>query len=268
MGRMWFDANGNRLQWSEAAEHLSRVDPVMRKVIRSVGPCQMKPRRDYFVALCRAIFAQQLNVRVAQVLFDRFRDLLPGRRLTPKAVIDILEKAESIRGCGLSRQKAGYLRDLAEHFADGRIPNRRLSRMSDEEIIQALTAVKGIGQWTAEMFLMFVLNRPDVLPVDDLGVREGVRDLYGLGSGPSRQNCSSWPSTGGPIAASEPGTSGGGIRRPLRRLRTRPDRQRAQVIAPPPGAARRPLRGSREPVVVNQNAQIPRRAARKRILPQ
>jgi DNA-3-methyladenine glycosylase II len=180
MGRMWFDPNGNRSQWSEAAEHLSRVDPVMRKVIRSVGPCQMKPRRDYFVALCRAIFAQQLNVRVAQVLFDRFRDLLPGRRLTPKAVIDILENAESIRGCGLSRQKAGYLRDLAGHFADGRIPTRRLGRMSDQEVIDALVAVKGIGRWTAEMFLMFVLNRPDVLPVDDLGLREGMRDLYGL----------------------------------------------------------------------------------------
>jgi DNA-3-methyladenine glycosylase II len=180
MRGMWFDPNGNRSQWSEAAAHLCKVDPVMRKLIQRVGPCQMKPRKDYFVALCRAIFAQQLNVRVAQVLFDRFRDLLPGRKLTPKAVIDILEDLESIRGCGLSRQKAGYIRHLAQHFADGRIPTRKLSRMSDEEVIEALVGVKGIGRWTAEMFLMFVLNRPDVLPVDDLGLREGMREIYGL----------------------------------------------------------------------------------------
>lgn len=180
MHRMWFDANGNAVRWSDAARHLSRVDPVMRKVIRRVGPCQMKPRRDYFVALCRAIFAQQLNVRVAQVLFDRFQNLMPGRRLTPEAVIKVLEAPESVRGCGLSRPKASYIRDLAQHFVDGRIPTRRLSRMSDEDVIEALIGVKGIGRWTAEMFLMFVLNRPDVLPVDDLGLREGMRDLYGL----------------------------------------------------------------------------------------
>jgi DNA-3-methyladenine glycosylase II len=181
---MWFDPNGNHSQWAEAVEHLGRVDPVLRKVIHRVGPCQMKPRRDYFVALCRAIFAQQLNVRVAQVLFDRFRNLMPGRRLTPEAVIKILEKPDSIRGCGLSRPKAAYIRDLAQHFVDGGIPTRRLSRMGDEEVIEALVGVKGIGRWTAEMFLMFVLNRPDVLPVDDLGLREGMRDLYGLKARP------------------------------------------------------------------------------------
>ena len=177
---MWFDPTSDESQWSKAIGHLCRVDPVMRKVIRRVGPCQMKPRRDYFVALCRAIFAQQLNVRVAQVLFDRFRDLLPRRKVTPDAVLEILKDLDSIRGCGLSRQKAGYLRDLAQHFVDSRIPTRRLSRMSDDEVIEALVGVKGVGRWTAEMFLMFVLNRPDVLPVDDLGLREGMRDMYGL----------------------------------------------------------------------------------------
>ncbi|HEY8747782.1 MAG TPA: hypothetical protein VIM11_07400 [Tepidisphaeraceae bacterium] len=139
----------------------------------------MARRRDYFVALCRAIFAQQLNIRVAQVLFDRFRDLFPGRRLSPALVLKVLNDPDAYRGCGLSRQKAGYLKDLAEHFADKRIPTRKLSGMSDEEVIEALIAVKGVGRWTAEMFLMFVLNRPDVLPVDDLGLREGFRELYG-----------------------------------------------------------------------------------------
>jgi DNA-3-methyladenine glycosylase II len=187
MQLMWFDGNGSGLRWAEAAEHLSRADRVLHKVIARVGPCQMKPRRDYFVALCRAIFAQQLNVRVAQVLFDRFRGLLPARRLTPEAVVEILKDPDSIRGCGLSRQKANYLRDLALHFADGRIPTRKLARMSDEQVIEALVGVKGIGRWTAEMFLMFVLNRPDVLPVDDLGLREGMRDLYGLKERPKAE---------------------------------------------------------------------------------
>jgi DNA-3-methyladenine glycosylase II len=86
---------------------------------------------------------------------------------------------------GLSRQKAAYLEDLAEHFISNRIPTRRLARMADEEVIEALVAVKGIGRWTAEMFLMFVLNRPDVLPVDDLGLREGARDVFGLGARPT-----------------------------------------------------------------------------------
>ena len=177
---MWFDKNGDESKWAEAARHLSRVDPVLRAVIGRVGPCEMSPRRDYFVALCRSIFAQQLNIRVAQVLFDRFRDLVPGRKLTPQAVLKLMEKPDSIRGCGLSRAKASYIRDLSLHFADSRIPTRKLGRMSDEEVIEALTGVKGIGRWTAEMFLMFVLNRPDVLPVDDLGLREGVRELYEL----------------------------------------------------------------------------------------
>lgn len=177
---MWFDRNNDDSQWSQAARYLAKADPVLRKVIGRVGPCQMAPRKDYFVALCRAIFAQQLNIRVAQVLFDRFCNLLPRRKLTPAGVLRLLKTPDSIRGCGLSRPKASYIRELAQHFVDDRIPTKKLSRMSDEEIIEALVAVKGIGRWTAEMFLMFVLNRPDVLPVDDLGLREGVRDLYQL----------------------------------------------------------------------------------------
>ena len=85
-----------------------------------------------------------------------------------------------LRKCGLSRQKASYLQDLSRHFLDGRIPTRRLGRMGDEEVVESLVEVKGIGRWTAEMFLIFTLNRPDVLPLDDLGLREGVREVYGL----------------------------------------------------------------------------------------
>jgi DNA-3-methyladenine glycosylase II len=183
---MWFDKCDDDTRWADAARHLSKTDPVLAKVIARVGPCEMAPRKDYFVALCRAIFAQQVNVKVAQVLFDRFRNLLPGGKLAPEAVLEILSDAENYRGCGLSRQKAAYLKDLATHFADDRIPVRKLGKMSDEEVIETLVAVKGVGRWTAEMFLMFVLNRPDVLPVDDLGLREGFRDVYGLTERPGK----------------------------------------------------------------------------------
>jgi len=182
---MWFDPSSDDSRWADAARHLCAADPVLGAVIRRVGPCQMKPRRDYFVALCRAIFAQQLNTKVAQVLFDRFQNLMPGRRVSPDRVLKILDDPSAYRGCGLSRQKAAYLRDLAGHFADNRIPTRKLARMTDEQVIEALVNVKGVGRWTAEMFLMFVLNRPDVLPVDDLGLREGVREIYRL---PARPN--------------------------------------------------------------------------------
>ena len=179
---MWFEQHNGKPDWRPAARHLCDVDPVLGRIIRKVGPCTLAPRRDYFVVLCKAIFTQQISTAVAAVLFGRFRDLFPQRRPTPALVLEALcrEPAEVIRRCGLSRQKAAYIQDLAQHFVDNRIPTRRLARMDDEAVIEALVNVKGIGRWTAEMFLIFVLNRPDVLPVDDLGLREGVRAIYGL----------------------------------------------------------------------------------------
>jgi DNA-3-methyladenine glycosylase II len=172
--------------WSKAAKHLSRVDPVLGRVIERVGPCGLEPRRDYFVALCKAIFSQQLSTVVAATLFGRFRNEFPGRRPTPSLVLKLLQEDDGAVGrCGLSLSKAVYLCDLATHFVDDRIPTRKLARMSDDQVIEALVAVNGIGRWTAEMFLMFVLNRPDVLPVDDLGLREGVRDVFGLPERPT-----------------------------------------------------------------------------------
>ena len=152
-----------------------------------MGPCTLAPRRDYFVVLCKSIFSQQISTAVAATLFGRFRDLFPGRRPTPALVLAKLagEDEAVLRHCGLSRQKKTYLLDLAEHFATGQIPTRKLARMGDEEIIESLVRVKGVGRWTAEMFLIFVLNRPDVLPVDDLGLREGVRDVHGLAERPA-----------------------------------------------------------------------------------
>src|SRR4051812_1609616 len=125
-------------RWAEATRHLRRVDPVLRRVIDRVGPCTVTPRRDYFVVLCKAIFNQQLSTKVAATLFGRFRDLFPMRRPTPGLVITMLGgngAQGTMRACGLSRQKAAYLLDLARHFQNGKIPTRRLSTMEDDVII-------------------------------------------------------------------------------------------------------------------------------------
>ena len=183
---MWFETPCTQPDWKKAVRHLSRVDPTLGAIIRRVGPCTLTPRRDYFVLLCKSIFNQQISTKVAAVLFARFRQQFPRQRPTPVAVVQFLAgDPELVRKVGLSKQKAVYLRDLAEHFIDGRIPTRKLCRMDDEAVIEALVAVNGIGRWTAEMFLMFVLNRPDVLPVDDLGLREGVREIYKLPERPT-----------------------------------------------------------------------------------
>ncbi len=170
--------------WAAAVRHLSK-DPVLRALIKRVGPCTLCPRRDYFVVLSRAIYSQQISTRVAEVLFKRYRALFPAQRPTPRRTLDVLQGDESCyTGIGLSRQKRLYLIDLASHFLDGRIPTRKLAAMTDDQIIESLTAVHGIGRWTAEMFLMFVMNRPDCLPVDDLGLQTAVRDVYQLSERP------------------------------------------------------------------------------------
>jgi DNA-3-methyladenine glycosylase II len=173
--------------WAEAARHLAKADRKLAQIIKRVGPCALAPRRDYFPSLCRAIFAQQLSTKVAATLVNRFRDQFPRRQPTPALLRDRLraDNGQFMRACGLSKQKAGYLLDLSEHFVERRIDTRKLRKMSDHEVIDALVEVKGIGRWTAEMFLIFVLNRPDVLPVDDLGLREGVREIYELRKRPA-----------------------------------------------------------------------------------
>jgi len=147
---------------------LSRVDPVLAEIIGKVGPCTLAPRKDHFAALCQSIINQQISMAAARTVWERFRKLFRTGRPTPAALILISD--EQLRAAGLSRQKASYLRSLAEHFGGGHVPVRKLSKMTDEEVVQALIPVKGIGRWTAEMFLIFVLNRPDLLPVDDLGL--------------------------------------------------------------------------------------------------
>jgi DNA-3-methyladenine glycosylase II len=178
-------ANGN---WLAARRHLARVDPAMKEIIRKVGPCTLAPRRDYFVKLCHSIFAQQLSTKVAKVLFTRFCGQFERCRPTPLAVLEFLQKdEETIRVTGLSRQKRGYIHDLATHFSNGKVQTRKLATMDDEAIIQAMLPIKGIGRWTVEMFLIFCLNRPDVFPLDDLGVRKMAGVVNGMKEMPTKK---------------------------------------------------------------------------------
>ncbi len=140
------------------------------------------PRRDYFAALCDAIISQQLSPQAAETIFNRFLALFPARRPTPRSVAKT--PMSVFPAVGLSKQKAGYLKDVAVGCRDGRITPRRFARQSNEEIIASLVSIRGIGRWTAEMFLMFALNRLDVLPVDDLGIRKAIQRHYGLRSLP------------------------------------------------------------------------------------
>ena len=168
---MWFDSATPQPNWKAGERHLSRVDPVLKGIIKKVGPCTLRRRRDYFVVLCQSIFSQQISVVVAATLFKRFRNQFPRQRPTPRRVIDLLtamqEKGQT--GYGLSRQKMVYVIDLAHHFESGKLRTSKIARMDDEAIIDALVEVKGIGRWTAEMFLIFVLNRTDLLPVGRSG---------------------------------------------------------------------------------------------------
>jgi DNA-3-methyladenine glycosylase II len=166
-----------------ARSHLSQADPVLGRIIEQVGPYRLKRRPESFQALIRAIIFQQLAGRAAQAIYDRFVALFgDGAFPEPRDVLEVSPRR--LKRAGLSRAKIVYLRELAAHVADGRVDFRRLARMDDEAIIAELTQVKGIGRWTAEMFLMFNLGRPDVLPVDDLGFRSAVMRAYGMAALP------------------------------------------------------------------------------------
>ena len=179
---MWFEPSPNVPDWSAATRHLRKAHKGMAAVIDRVGPCTLAPRPDPYVALCQSIYSQQISTAIATILFGRFRELFPRKKVTPLATLKVFDTTPEavLKQCGLSRQKHAYIRDLAEHFVARKIPVRRLPAMTDEEVIEALTAVKGVGRWTAEMFLIFVLNRPDVWPVDDLGLQDGLKEVLGL----------------------------------------------------------------------------------------
>jgi DNA-3-methyladenine glycosylase II len=166
-----------------AVRHLKR-DPLLAPLIREHGHPPFEPEPNAFKALAEFIIYQQLSGKAAGAIYDRFIDLFPRHRF-PKPAILLTVPTTTLRGVGLSNQKASYLLDLAAKFMDGTIQPKHFPEMSNEEISAHLIQVKGIGQWTADMFLMFALNRPDILPVGDLGIRNGFKKLYGLRKDPS-----------------------------------------------------------------------------------
>lgn len=178
----------------EALEHLRRTDPVMRAIIRRCAGARLTPRRRRppFESLVRAIANQQLNGKAAQTILDRFCALFPGRKFPAPDDLDAVTDA-ALRACGFSFAKIAGIRDLAAKARAGVVPTgRALTRLPDEEIIARLTEVRGIGRWTVEMLLIFQLGRPDVLPVDDFGVRNGFRLAYGRDEMPKPKELLAW----------------------------------------------------------------------------
>ncbi|HEY1348844.1 MAG TPA: DNA-3-methyladenine glycosylase [Ktedonobacteraceae bacterium] len=170
---------------STATTYLSTVDPVMKAVIARISLCTLKPDPDIFCALVDAIISQQISVKAADAIMARVRAALPAGKVTPLALLDL--DFDRLRALGLSTPKTRYIRDLSERIASGQLQLETLHALDDEEIITRLTAVKGIGRWTAEMCLIFTLARCDVFPADDLGLLEGMRAAYQLSRRPSRE---------------------------------------------------------------------------------
>jgi DNA-3-methyladenine glycosylase II len=175
-------------QVQTALAHLRSADPIMRRLIDAVGPFTLQPeRKRRFSVLARAIISQQVSTAAARTIRGRLEGVLDDGGLSAEGIAGL--KESELRSVGLSRQKASYLLDLAAKTLDGTVRLDRIGRLSDEAVIDMLTQVRGIGRWTAEMFLIFSLGRLDVLPVDDLGVRAAIKDLYGLDDLPDKKTC-------------------------------------------------------------------------------
>jgi DNA-3-methyladenine glycosylase II len=172
--------------WDDACKHLTKRDRVMRKLIPSFGDGRLESRGDAFTTLARSIVGQQISVKAAQAVWDRFIALTTGsgKRLLPSDVLAL--EAAQIRAAGLSARKVEYLCDLAQHFQSGAVHPPSWRDMEDEAIIEELVAIRGIGRWTAEMFLIFHLLRPNVLPLDDIGLLKGISVNYFSGEPVSR----------------------------------------------------------------------------------
>jgi len=168
--------------WAEACKHLMKKDRVMKRLIPQFGNACLESRGDAFVTLARSIVGQQISVKAAQSVWDRFIQL--PRKLTPANVLKL--KVDDMRAAGLSARKVEYLVDLALHFENGTVHVKKWAEMDDETIIAELVAIRGIGRWTAEMFLMFHLLRPNVLPLDDVGLINGISQNYFSGESVSR----------------------------------------------------------------------------------
>ena len=170
--------------WEDACKHLVKKDRVMKRLIPQFGDACLQTRGDAFVTLARSIVGQQISVKAAQSVWDRFA-VLP-RKITPGNVLKL--KVDDMRAAGLSARKVEYLVDLALHFDSGALHIKTWETMSDDEIVNELVAIRGIGRWTAEMFLIFHLMRPNVLPLDDVGLINGISRNYFSGDVVSRSD--------------------------------------------------------------------------------
>jgi DNA-3-methyladenine glycosylase II len=170
--------------WQDACKHLGKKDRVMKRLIEQFPDVSMSSHGDAFTTLARSIVGQQISVKAAQTVWDRFA-LLP-KKMVPASILKL--KVDDMRAAGLSARKVEYLVDLAIHFDSGAIHSQSFEQMDDEAIIAELVAIRGIGRWTAEMFLMFYLLRPNVLPLDDIGLINGISKGYFSGEAVSRSD--------------------------------------------------------------------------------
>ncbi len=170
-----------------ALKHLRSADPIMKQVISDVGPFTLELQRNRFHVLVRSIISQQISTSAARTIRQRLEDLVAPAKVAPESLVKLT--AAQLRGAGLSQQKASYLRDLTDKSNAGQLRLNQIGRLSDDQVIEELVQVKGIGRWTAQMFMMFCLGRLDVFPHDDLGIRNALRKMYGLSDLPDKETC-------------------------------------------------------------------------------
>jgi DNA-3-methyladenine glycosylase II len=169
---------------AEAADHLAARDPKLANVISTYGKCLLRPHNDYYAELVTSIVGQQLSIKAAASIWQRVLSLSGGEPPSPQFLVGVSD--EKLRAAGLSRAKALYVKDLAEHILDGRLDMDHIATLPNEEVIAQLTAVKGIGEWSAHMFMIFSLGRLDILPWGDLGIRKAAQNIYGLADLPDK----------------------------------------------------------------------------------
>lgn len=174
-----------KVDYAKARRHLIRQDPRLGALVKSLGPCGLGTTRkiDRFSMTVRSIVSQQLSVKAASTIHGRLLEALKAEHATPEGILAL--EQDRLRACGLSWAKVASVRDLASRITDGSLALDSLDGLDDQSVIDALTQVRGIGQWSAEMFLIFRLGRPDILPVGDVGVQRAMRSLYGLRKHPS-----------------------------------------------------------------------------------
>ncbi|MDE1828422.1 MAG: DNA-3-methyladenine glycosylase 2 family protein [Candidatus Micrarchaeota archaeon] len=185
MEKQEFESLLDKGVWRRGTAHLARRDKVLGRIIRRVGYPNFEVHENHYSSLIVSIVSQQISWAAANSILRRFRQMYKGRMPTPKEYLKT--KNEKLRGAGISPQKCLYLKDLCERIENGALELKKFHRMPNEMIIEELDEVKGIGRWTAEMFLIFSLGRTDVFPMDDLGIRKAVKEVYGLRDLPDKK---------------------------------------------------------------------------------